>query len=147
MTCIEKHLLQKYIDHECTQTERQLVEQHLSICPACQKQQLEMTALSKEIKKAIGSLGVDDIAVPVFKITKSRSLNRNVKLFIYSLSAACVLFCVLFFVDKKTDATQKQMTIVQSIPLEVDANRPASDQEFVIEVYDGKGQCSEYLIE
>ena len=147
MTCIDEHLLQQYIDNECPETEREMINEHLSICPACQKKQLEMTALSIEIKDAICSLGVDNLEVPVFKNTKTLSLNRNIKLLIYSLSAACIVFCVLFFVDKKTEASQKQITIVQSIPSEVDANRPASDQDFVIEVYDGKGQRSEYLVE
>lgn len=147
MTCIEKHLLQQYIDNECTEFEREIVKQHLFICPSCQKKQLEMTALSTGIKATIHSLGVDDLEVPPFKNTKTRSLNKKVKLIIYSLSAACIVFCVLYFVDRKTEASQKQVTIVQSIPSEVDANRPASDQDFIIEVYDGKGQRSEYIIE
>lgn len=147
MTCIEKHLLQQYIDNECPEQEREMVKQHLSICTACQQTQLEMEGLSQGIKEAVNSLTVGSIEIPAFKYTKTRSLNKNIKLIIYGLSAACILLCVLFFVDKRTDVSQKQITIVQSITSEVDANRPASDQEFVIEVYDGKGQRSEYLIE
>jgi len=147
MNCIEEQLLQKYIDGECTENETTVVKQHLTYCPVCEQKYAEMELLSAGIKRAINSITIEKTEIPAFKNTNIRSSKKNLKLIIYSLSAACILLFALFFVDKKNESPQEEMTIVQSILGEVDANRPASDQEFVIEVYDGNGQRSEYLIE
>lgn len=146
MNCIDEQLLQKYIDGECTENEKAVVKQHLSGCSVCIRKQVEMEKLSFGIKQSINSLTIEKIEIPTFKIKKTTS-RKNFKIIIYSLSAACILLFILLFVDKKYEINQKQMTIVQSIPREIDANLPANQQDFVIEVFDGKGGCSEYLIE
>jgi len=146
MNCIDEQLLQKYIDGECTELEITEVKQHLSVCPACTRRLAEGEKLSAEIKRALNFLTIDEIEIPAFRNIKTRSVNRNINLIIYSLSAACILLFVLFIVDNEIMPNQNEITIVQSIPLEVDANRPASDQDFVIEIYDGKGQRSEYFV-
>jgi uncharacterized membrane protein YvbJ len=105
-----------------------------------------MEKLSAEIKRSINSLTIENIDIPAFRNTETRTLNRNLHLLIYSLAAACILFFVLFLVDKKNESPERKIAIVQCIPVEVDANRPAGDQDFVIEVYDDKGQHSEYFI-
>lgn len=147
MICIDEQLLQKYIDGECTENEKRMVKQHLSDCPACAQKYDERQRFSSGIKQAINNLNSENIEIPTFKNRNTISPKKNIKLIIYSLSAACILFFVLFFVDKKIDSHQREITIVQSIPMEVDANRPASEQEFVIEVYDGKGHRTEYFSE
>lgn len=147
MNCIDEQLLQKYIDGECTDSEMTELKQHLAICPACTQNLDEREKLSVGIKRALHSLKAEEIGIPVFKNRNKRLINRNVNLIIYSLSAACILLFVVFIVGNEIQPNQKEITIVQSVPIEVDANRPASDQEFVIEVYDGKGQRIEYYIE
>jgi predicted anti-sigma-YlaC factor YlaD len=147
MICIDEQLLQKYIDGECQEKERTVVKLHLLDCPACTQKYEERQKLSEGIKGAINTLNIERIEIPIFKNKDTISPRKNIKLIIYSLSAACILLFVLFLVDKKIDSHQREITIVQSIPMQVDANRPASDQEFVIEVYDGKGQRSEYFVE
>ncbi len=146
MNCIDEQLLQKYIDGECTESENVAVKKHISVCPTCLQKHAEMENLSSELKIALNTLSTENVEIPRFKIPASRS-GKNMKLFMISLPAACVLFFVLFFVNKKNETNQKELVIVQSIPREVDANRPASEQEFVIEVFDGKGTSSEYIIE
>ncbi|HET6558758.1 MAG TPA: zf-HC2 domain-containing protein [Prolixibacteraceae bacterium] len=147
MNCIDEQLLQKYIDGECTESEMLEVKQHLFICLACTQSLAEKEKVSLEIKRALNSLTADQVEIPVFRNINKRLVNKNINLLIYSLSAACILLLVLFIVGNEFQPNQKEITIVQSVPVEVDANRPASDQEFVIEVYDGKGQRSEYFIE
>jgi hypothetical protein len=147
MNCIDEELLQKYINHECTDKEKADVEQHLSTCEACAHQLVTREKLYAEIKMAINSLNREKIEVPAFSNVNARLINRNIHLLIYSLSAACILLFGLFIVDNEYQPYRNEITIVQSIPLEVDANRPASEQEFVIEVYDGKSQRTEYYIE
>jgi hypothetical protein len=146
MNCIDEQLLQKYIDGECAESEKVAVKQHISVCQICLQKHVDREKLSSELKKAINSLATENVEIPTFKIPANRS-GKNMKLFLISLSAACVLFFVLFFVNKKNETNQKELIIVQCIPREVDANRPASEQEFVIEVFDGKGTRSEYIIE
>ena len=147
MTCIDEYLLQKYIDSECADNEMAEVKQHLSGCPECTCKLLEREKLSAGIKGAISSLTIENIDIPRFRKSKISSSKKNIILIIYSLSAACILLFVLFSVNEKNDSHQMEMTVVQSVTGEIDANRPASDQDFVIEVFDGKGNLSEYLIE
>lgn len=147
MNCIDEQLLQKYIDGECTDNEMAEVKRHLAICPSCTQRLVEMEKISAGIKRALNSFKCEENEIPVFRNRNKRLTNRNVNLLIYSLSAACILLFVLFIAGNENKPNQKEITIVQSVPVEVDANRPASDQEFVIEVYDGTGQRSEYIIE
>lgn len=147
MTCIDECLLQKYIDGECTEREREVVKKHLEGCPDCAGKLFDREMLSAGIKGAINSLTIGNIDIPVFRKPKTILPKKKIKLIIYSLSAACILLFVLFSVNEKTVFNQLEINIVQSIPGQVDANRPASDQEFVIEVYDAEGNLSEYFIE
>ena len=147
MTCIDDCLLQKYIDGECTETETAEVKQHLAACPDCAGELFDKALLSAGIKGAINSLTSEIIDIPAFRNPKTTLPKKNTKLIIYSLSAACILLFVLFSVNEKNISNQLEINIVQSIPGQVDANRPASDQEFIIEVYDAEGNLSEFFIE
>ena len=147
MTCIDEQLLQQYIDGEGTENERAEVKQHISHCLACARKHAEMEKLSVEIKRAVNLLAVENIEIPAFKNPAVRPLRRNYKPILYSLAAACILLFVLFITDKKNGSDQREIAIVQCVPAEVDANRPAGDKDFVIEVYDDKGQRSEYFIQ
>jgi anti-sigma factor ChrR (cupin superfamily) len=138
MTCINEKLLQKYIDGECTYKEQEKVKHHLAICPSCEKKCAEMEELAAGVKRALHSLTGESIIIPPFR--KPEPLQRSKKLLLYSLPAACMLGIVLFIVHKNPEPTRKRITIVRNIPAEVDANRPASDQDFVIEIYDSKDQ-------
>lgn len=147
MTCINEHRIQYYIDGECTAAEAKQLEQHLLECPICAAKHAKMQHLSFAMKQAINLLKNDSIEIPDFKPAQKRGLNRTRKLIIYSLSAACILLLVLFFVDKKVQDHPNEMVIVKCVPTEIDANKPASDQEFMIEVFDGRGNNTEYFIE
>jgi len=147
MNCINEHYLQQYIDGECTEAEAKLIEQHLLACPSCATKHIKMQQLSFAMKQAIDLLKSDAVEIPAFKPTKLRPYVKTRKLIIYSLSAACIILFVLFFVDKKFQHHQNEKIIVQSVPTEIDANKPASDQEFMIEVFDGRENHSEYFIE
>jgi len=147
MTCINEQLLQQYIDGECTVAEAKQLEQHLLACPSCASKHAQMKQLAGAVKQAIDLLKDDRIEIPAFKPAKQRPLNSTRKLIIYSLTAASILLFVLFFVDKKVQDHPNQMVVVKSVPAEIDANKTASEQEFVIEVFDGRGNNSEYFME
>lgn len=146
MNCIEEQLLQKYIDRECTENEKVVVEHHLAHCTECRQRLTEKTKFSEQIKKRINSLTIENIEIPVFRIRKPAS-GKKLKIILYGISAASIILFILFFVEKKNELDSNRITILQSMPLEIDANRPASEQDFVIQVFDGKGGCSEYIIE
>jgi uncharacterized membrane protein YvbJ len=147
MSCIDEQLLQEYIDGECSVNEAKRIEQHLSACSECARQHGTMKRLAKEIKLAMNDLNRDQIEIPAFIPSLKKSTPKPIKYIIYSLSAACIILFILFFVDKKYHSNQKETIIVQCITRDVDANRPATKQEFVIEVLDDKGKSSEYFIE
>lgn len=141
MNCIEEQLIQKYIDGECSEQETEMVEEHLLVCSECAGRLEEKRKLSVELKQLINSLSTNNIEIPPF--TKRRmDSGKKLKIFIYSLSAACILLFVLFLFDKRSNSDRNQITILQNIPREIDANRPASEQDFVIEVYDDFGHQS-----
>jgi predicted anti-sigma-YlaC factor YlaD len=147
MNCINKQQLQQYIDGECQKSEMVLIEQHLMGCPTCATKYFEMKQMALAMKQAMNLLKAENIEIPAFKPKSSTSINKSIKLVIYSLSAACIILFVLFFVDKKIQSNQKEIIIVQCVPTDIDANKPISDQEFKIEVFDGRGNHSEYFIE
>lgn len=139
MTCINEKLLQKDIDGECTKKEQERIKHHLAICPSCEKKRAEMKELSAGIKKALNLLSPEPLIIPEFRKPESLQPGGR-KLLLYSLPAACILGIILFLVHKNPEPPLKRITIVRNIPADVDANRPASDQDFVIEIYDSKDQ-------
>lgn len=146
MNCISEQLLQKFVDGECTENEKSELEQHFAKCTECTQRITERKKLSEEIKQEINLLTTENIEIPVFKLKETDS-GKRLKIFIYSLSAASIILFVLFFAEKKIESKSNRITILQSIPLEIDANRPASEQDFVIQVFDGYGGRTECLIE
>jgi predicted anti-sigma-YlaC factor YlaD len=148
MNCIDKQLLQKYIDGECTEDETAAVKKHLEDCLACRGNHAEMAKLSEGIKRALNSLTTENMVIPEFREPESLPSNKTRirYLIIGTLAAACILMFVLLITDKKSELPQGKITIVQITPMEVDANRTAGDQDFVIEVLDDKGQHSEYFL-
>jgi hypothetical protein len=146
MKCIDEALLQKYIDGECSGKENSDIENHFSNCPECKFRYAEKLKISMEMKQALSSLNSGNVVIPKFKIPTKHS-GKTRKLFIISLPAACIMLFALFLSKNKTEFTQEELIVVESIPWEIDANLPASEQDFVIEVFDEKGSRSEYILE
>lgn len=146
MKCIDEALLQKYIDGECTEKEKADIEKHFSNCPECRIRNAEKVKLSTEIKQALRFLNTQNTVIPNFQLPATQS-GKSRRLFIISLPAACILIFALFFTKNEIEATQEELIVVESILREIDANLPASEQDFVIEVFDGNGGRSEYIIE
>ncbi len=148
MNCIDEQLLQKYTDGECTENEKTEVIKHLKECPECRQKLDEMKKLSEGITRALNSLSDENGDIPAFREPESIPSNRTRirNLLLYGLAAAAVLLFVLLITDKKSEPPQTKITIVQITPIDVDANRPAGDQDFVIEVFDENGHQSEYYL-
>jgi hypothetical protein len=146
MKCIDDALLQKYIDGECSEKENADIEKHFSNCPECKFSYTEKLKLSMGIKQALSSLNSQNTVIPDFQIPTTQS-GKSRRLFIITLPAACILLFALFLTENKHEFSREELIVVESIPWEINANLPASEQDFVIEVFDGKGGRSEYIIE
>lgn len=139
MTCISNKRIQKYIDDEISTTEKKAIEKHLSACEVCSEKMNDIKSLSVNAKQAVGSLNLNNIEIPTFNYSKAQNYQRKIKYIIYSLSAACIIFFIFIFVDKKQEPCTETHSIVQSITWEADANQPFTNQNFAIEINDGKG--------
>ncbi|HOO84237.1 MAG TPA: zf-HC2 domain-containing protein [Prolixibacteraceae bacterium] len=139
MKCISNKTIQKYIDNEISASKKSSIEKHLSECKICSEKMNNMKSLSVNAKQAIGSLNINNIEIPTFNYSKAQNKQRKIKYIIYSLSAACIIFFIFIFVDKKQEPCTETYSIVQSITWEADANQPFTNQNFAIEINDGKG--------
>jgi predicted anti-sigma-YlaC factor YlaD len=147
MTCISNKKIQKYIDGEISTTEKTAIEKHLSECDNCTQKLNSMTKLSANAKLIIGALDRNNIEIPTFNYSKTHNKKSKIKYIIYSLSAACIIFFIFIFVDKKQEPCIEAYSIVQSITWEADANQPFINQNFAIEINDGMGNNSIIYIE
>ena len=147
MKCIDKQLLQKYIDCECTSEEAEKINNHLSTCSSCFEKYEQMKKNAHDIKEALGLLNSKNQEIPSFAYPQVHLKRRPIKYLIYSLSAACIILFILIFVDKKSKQNQASITIVQTVTGQVNANQPYTGQEFIIEVIDSKGIKKEFIID
>lgn len=144
MKCIKETLIQKYIDGECSKNEEDFIETHFLNCSECQFKYDERVKLSMNMKQVLCTLNSEVVEIPKFSIP-TKQLGKTRKLFIISLSVASILLLAVFLTINKSKSTQDELIVIQNIPLEIDANLPASEQEFVIDIFDGQGRRSECI--
>ncbi|MGA3013736.1 MAG: hypothetical protein ABSD71_06845 [Bacteroidales bacterium] len=148
MNCIKQELIQKIIDKVASEEEIVKVETHLTVCPKCTSRLAEMQHRSYRIKEAMNLLVSDDIAVPGFikprKTLRIREETQRKKL-IFSLSAACVLICIVMVIlfQSKTPP-QQEIVVIHSCDQEINANKPVTQQQMVIQIIDNGGKITEY---
>jgi predicted anti-sigma-YlaC factor YlaD len=148
MNCIKSELIQKYIDKAASEEEMVMVKTHLAICPECTAQLTEMHQRSERIKKAMNLLVSDDKTVPGFikpmKSLQIREVTQRKRL-ISSLSAACVLICIVMVIlfSSKT-RPQQEIVVIHSCDQEINANKTVTQQEMEIQVIDNDGKITQY---
>jgi anti-sigma factor RsiW len=147
MSCIKDEVLQRFIDHEATEDERNRVHEHLAGCAACAARVGELQHNADRAKAALDILTGEEIAGRPFIATMQEmpSLRRSRRMtFAFGLSAACIAIFLgtTLFLLKNRD--KEQVIIVPSIGQEIDANRPAAEQTIVITVIGPDGKVTEY---
>ncbi|MDA3818071.1 MAG: zf-HC2 domain-containing protein [Prolixibacteraceae bacterium] len=147
MKCIDQQQLQQYIDGECTANKKAAIEKHLSECTRCYKKLYEMKALAVNAQHAIASLNRNNIEVPTFNYAKLKTKTKKIKYIIYSLSAACIIFFIFIFVDKKQEPCAEPVSIVQTLTWEADANQTFANQDFAIQITDCRGKSKVIYLE
>ncbi len=149
MICIKAELIQKYIDKETTVQESLFIEEHLKHCETCRQKVEARRKLAKFVVNSVNNLVQNHESVPAFvpvrKIPGSRFWIK--KRIIYGLSAACVLLLVMFTIIRTRNSEPWHVNIVNTIGPEVDANKPITQQEMIINIIDQEGNVTELKLE
>lgn len=77
--CINELTVQRYIDGELTESERTLVDQHLSLCQACTKKNHIQTEWAHQVKRSLKNRPVESTEIPEFQIGANPALRRRTK--------------------------------------------------------------------
>ena len=146
MKHLDNILIQKYIDGELTENERQETEAHLADCPSCRQKVDEQRAFSEKVKHSLEKTIPDEIEMTPFCIKEETvSKDRAVHIaIISSLATACavaLLFVVINFIQsrpKPIEPFYDYYTVE-----EYDANKTFSEQELAL--YELESQLKEQL--
>lgn len=145
MGCIDEGLIQRYIDNEASGDEVEVVNTHIAKCRLCADRVKEQAQLSSMIKNKMDDIVESDISVPEFNPpVRVRSSFRR---FIYTSSAAAVLIMAVIAYWRKPEPANGEMLYMQYTETEVDANLPATMQEYDVEVVDDEGNVTVLLME
>lgn len=139
MNCLKPNIIQMYMDGETSQKEVELIEKHLSECNDCKERLKNQRFLSEKIKSAMNLLVKDPVEIPEWSkpVRKTRRLTTAV---VSAISATCVVVIILLFAHPREQINIARIGVVP----EVNANKPASAQDMVIQVIDEKGNITEY---
>lgn len=148
MNCINSEIIQIYIDREATPEQVNRIEKHISECEKCAAMVNHQLKLISGVKKALHHLTDEPVQIPVmlYAPRQLKTISLKVKRIIYVLSAACILLFVLINIPGKSPVIQSEISRPPVSGWEVDANRPLSDQQLILNVSDAKGNVSEYMI-
>lgn len=149
MTCIKTELIQKYIDKETTVKEDLLIEEHLQHCVTCRQKVEARRSLAQLVVNTVNNLVKEHDNVPVFVPVKNMPGVRfwDKRRIIYGLSAACVLLLVMFMVIRTRTRERWHVNIVNTIGPDVDANKPITKQDMIINIIDQEGNVTELKLE
>ena len=144
MKCIDKTLIQSYIDGETNPQETEMIKNHISGCAKCATIIEEQRTFAQNIKKSIDKLVSEPIKIPDFitSAPKKRRYKINIRHLVYLTSAACAIIAVLFLFPKKSHETEYRL--IYCYDGYFDSNKPYSQQEMVIKVIDHNGKIVTY---
>ncbi len=146
MNCINDGILQKYIDGETTVKEAASIEHHIASCKKCAARLERQRELVASLKKSMNIPKEDKTGIPEFVFTektkgKSYFLQKNIY---YYIAAACLLLFLLLIIPKKKTVQNPEDSVVISLSMGVDANRPVTQLPFTLQIIDKNGKVSEY---
>ncbi|MDL2228101.1 zf-HC2 domain-containing protein [Odoribacter sp. OttesenSCG-928-L07] len=143
MICIDETLAQLYVDNEVDTATKVAIDKHVLICKDCAQKIDEQRSLSTLIKEEINTLSNAPANIPNFASISSKLNNnkkQNLSRLIFAASAACVIaFCLIFFLRKPEE--KQQLVYYYKIEFnEFDANKPYTEQEASIIIFDENGK-------
>lgn len=134
MDCIEEGQIQKYIDGEVSDNERKRIEDHALTCKSCSQNIDEQKIISSRIVEALNLLFVDSIKQKHNSFQKIK--HFPLKKTLYALTAASVLILAIAFLKPFEKPAVAPPQLYYELDWSVDANKPLTDQEFIIKIYD-----------
>jgi len=143
MKCIDDELIQRFIDHETDAHESDLIKKHLAECALCTRKVEEQRTFAEVIKIDINNLGNPTIVIPQFTAPTIRKHQFNKKIWYYitAASVACAI-CLVGFFQRENKVSEYQ--IIYCFDGEFDSNRPYSQHEMTIKVFDSNGKMIEF---
>jgi len=152
MTCFKDDILQKYLDKETSFDENLTMDEHLNHCTDCAKRMEQLLVRAMRIKKLIHSLGDENKEesikpLPlVFAGKKAIIHTKNgwnpLKRLFFGVGAACLLALIFIYTPKAYPEKSQNVLLMQQDFVEIDANKPYSEQETTITVIDPDGNVS-----
>ena len=146
MKCIDDELIQKYIYGETDARETDRIEKHLADCSRCVQNIEEQRAFAGAVKRDIGSMCKQAVAIPGFVAPTARKyrLNAKIRYCIYAVSAACAVFLIVFLRNAQNAETQQSIQMIYSFDGDFNSNKTVSQQEMAIIMIDADGNIVEY---
>ena len=145
MKCINDEMIQKYIDGEINVQEAENIAKHAEKCAFCAQKIAEQRTFADCIKKKTGKWGAEPVAIPEFiapTLSKRRFIIQK-KYYIYVTSAAaCAILLIFLLLPKENKMSDYQM--IYCFDGDFDSNRPYSQQEMTIKIFDPNGKIVEF---
>jgi predicted anti-sigma-YlaC factor YlaD len=140
MKCLNEGLIQAYIDGEVSHQDKVAIESHLENCSKCADKFEEQTKISFEMKEAINSL-VDENEIEALSVKPKPGNVRkfSMRKITFIEIAASLLLMALFIFSYRQSQKEQIPSIYYQLEWEVDANRPITDQDFQITVWEAEG--------
>jgi len=158
MKCIDTDILQKYLDGEVSTDEKTGVETHLATCNLCSFRLAQLQGRADRIKKLLNTQSDAEVVLPPLPSNMNGKLSVNVldveaagesrvkrpllKRWTIGLSAACLLGMVFLYKPLVCRSENQEVIRMQREIVEVDANRPYSEQETVMTIIDESGKVT-----
>ena len=142
MDCFEEGLIQIYIDGELHAKEEKRMEEHINECEVCRAKVDKQRIIKADVLAAINLLAKPTESAPEKKVRR-----LPLKKLLYAISAASVLLISIAIFKNNRNTEMYQEEIYYELDWSVDANKPITDQEFIINMYDASEFHSESSIE
>jgi len=158
MRHIDSDILQKYLDGEVSTDEKTGVEAHLTSCDICSFRLAQLQGRAERIKRLLNQNSDVEVVLPPLPSNINGKLSVNVSDFSASsesrvkrpllkrwtigLSAACLIGMVFLYKPLVCRSENQKIVRMQREIVEVDANRPYSEQETTLSIIDAEGNVT-----
>jgi anti-sigma factor RsiW len=144
MKCPDDGKIQAYIDGELTASEVSAMVSHLSSCSSCFEQVEKQRKLSRDFKRIMAINPGSQSQIPPFKAKAIKIYSS--KVLMWELIAACAILVLILVGPKFLTGKQLQnYPLIQGSALDIDANKPVTDQGTVLIYIDDNGTVKEYV--
>ena len=148
MKCPDDEILQRFFDGECPHEEAIEVQLHVRTCQHCRHRYEQLQTRVHSINRAFGMLCSDNINIPPMPLSKpaKKRILLHRKYILPLLAAASILIFILVFHSKENNNLSGDQMLQSCFIGELDANKPADQQELSFTVISPDGQVSEDVV-